>query len=70
MNNEPFVRALEFEEKCEADAFIFWAGQVIEIPGNLTGHVEVLINEVWADAHLTPLTDWPVIEYFDPDGLR
>ena len=33
-----------FEEKCESDAFIFWSGQLISIPGNLTGHVEVLIN--------------------------
>ena len=40
----PQVEALIFEEKCESDAFIFWSGQLISIPGNLTGHVEVLVN--------------------------
>jgi len=61
---------LIFEDKCESDAFIFWSGQVISIPGNLTGHVEVLVNTIQANEFLDDAaTDWPIIEYYDADGI-
>jgi hypothetical protein len=61
---------LIFEEKCESDAFIFWSGQVISIPGNLTGHVEVLVNTIQANEFLNdPPADWPILEFYDEDGI-
>lgn len=38
------TKNLIFEDKCEADAFVMSAGQTIVIMGNLTGHLEVLLD--------------------------
>ena len=35
---------LRFEDKCETDSFLFTSGQTIILEGNLTGHMEVLID--------------------------
>lgn len=38
------VKSLSFEDKCENDAFVFTSGQRVDILGNLTGHLEVLLE--------------------------
>lgn len=68
--NAALIKALKFEDKCEADVFIFWSGQVISVPGNMTGHIEVLINRIQLPFVAATTGVLPVLEYYDVDGVQ
>lgn len=62
------VNALVFEDKCDADVFIFWWGQIIVVEGNLTGPMEVLIAEDCRDPSYSTAMDGSdvvIFEFYD-----
>ena len=64
----PKIKNLIFEDKCEADTFILLDGQTIVIKGNLTGSMEVVIQEdncftMGGNACIT--TVWNIFEVWD-----
>ena len=61
----PRVKALVFEDRCDADSFVMVDGQIINIQGDLTGPLEVEVVEMGAAYE----DDDVVFEfYLDPKG--
>jgi len=61
----PRVKALVFEDRCDADSFVMLDGQIINIQGDLTGPLEV---EVVALGLAYGDTDTIFEFYLDPKG--
>ena len=57
------TKAFNFEDKCESDNFIMTQGQAMHIRGNLTGHLEVLVDEINGVVGGTPL-----FYFYDTNG--
>lgn len=60
--------ALQFDDRCENDAYVFTSGQLIVLEGDsYTGTLEVLV-----DVTRNTTAEWPVLEFrnhIDPTGL-